>query len=40
MSRQITGWMKKDSDLDSLRSHRRYSAFAERLETQLAAAKA
>ncbi len=36
---QIAAWMKKDSDLDSLRSHPRYSALGERLESQLSAAK-
>ncbi len=37
---QFAAWMKKDSDLDSLHSHPRYSALAERLEIQLAATKA
>jgi adenylate cyclase len=37
---QIAAWMKKDSDLDSLRSYPGYSALAERLQTRLAAAKA
>jgi adenylate cyclase len=30
---QVTAWMKKDSDLDTLRKHPRYAALAERLET-------
>jgi adenylate cyclase len=37
---QISSWMKKDSDLDSLREHPRYLALTERLELQIAAAKA
>ncbi|TIM13658.1 MAG: tetratricopeptide repeat protein [Mesorhizobium sp.] len=37
---QTTAWMKKDSDLDSLRNHPRYLALIDRMNAQLGAAKA
>ncbi|TIN40415.1 MAG: tetratricopeptide repeat protein [Mesorhizobium sp.] len=37
---QTTAWMKKDSDLDSLRNHPRYLALIDRMNAQLEAAKA
>lgn len=36
---QVAAWMKQDSDLDSLRNYRRYSALADRLEAQLPATR-
>lgn len=35
----VAGWMKNDSDLDSLRNHPRYLALADRMEAQPAPAK-
>lgn len=35
----VAGWMKNDSDLDSLRNHPRYLALANRMEAQPAPAK-
>ncbi|UVC17881.1 adenylate/guanylate cyclase domain-containing protein [Mesorhizobium onobrychidis] len=37
---QTTAWMKKDSDLDSLRNHPRYLALIDRMNAELGAAKA